>query len=412
MASEAKLQVDSVAKAHGVPTTMLPEDWTSTMYAFRLKFGKHIPEEKLPAQSYYEAFAERLAIGALKAEPLSMVVSAFEEEAQERNKPDPIRQYGISLDAKLTITTKKRIVSSEPVDEKTLREKYSIMTNMFLLAQMKQPGRAIYRDFDKCTFMDFLEKLLDKKNFNLHKEVNGSLPLVPKWSDCMSYEFEIRKEAFRMCREEGSSIKAALWATIENTEHRMIHWLQLISIANSRSSGSGGDYAALERKVLDLQREVRGRSRSPRNRNQNKKQKALPPPPQPLAIGDAQRQKRTDRAGRKGQNTRQNKAPQKGGKGSQQGGSSSSKDFNALMKAGPEVKDKFYANDGSICYQFNRKNCATNEKIARGISVTSVLAAERTPLTTIAYASTVSSTDRQHLFLTRSRIPRRNLLFP
>ena len=77
------------------------------MTAFRVKFGKRFPEEKVPAQSYYEAFADKLAIGALKAELLSMVVSAFEEELQERNKPDPIRQYGLSLDAKLTITTRR-----------------------------------------------------------------------------------------------------------------------------------------------------------------------------------------------------------------------------------------------------------------------------------------------------------------
>ena len=100
----AKQQVDAVVKAHGVPSPLLLEDWTSMMLAFRTKFGKPIPDEKLPAQSYYEAFADKLAINALKAEPLSMVVSAFEEEQQERYKPDPIRQNGLSLDAKLTIT--------------------------------------------------------------------------------------------------------------------------------------------------------------------------------------------------------------------------------------------------------------------------------------------------------------------
>ena len=89
---------------------------------------------------------------------------------------------------------------------------------------MKQPGRSIYSDFDRLTFIDFLEKLLDKQNFNLHKEVNGTLLLVPKWTDCLSCEFEIRKEAFRLCREEGFGIKAALWNTIANNEHRMIHW--------------------------------------------------------------------------------------------------------------------------------------------------------------------------------------------
>ena len=51
IASEAKQQVDAVDKAHGVPTTLLPEDWTSMMLAFQTKFGKHMQDEKLPAQS-------------------------------------------------------------------------------------------------------------------------------------------------------------------------------------------------------------------------------------------------------------------------------------------------------------------------------------------------------------------------
>ena len=203
LASEAKQQGDAVAEVHGVPTTILPEDWTSMMLAFRNKFGKHIPDEKLPAQSYYEAFADKLAIGALKAEPLAVVVSAFDEELQEKNKPENVRQNGLSLDSKLTITTKKRIVSSEPVNEKELRDKYAIMTNMWLLGQMKQPGRNIYRDFDRSTFLDFLEKLLDKQNFNLHKEVNGTLLLVPKWTDCLSYELKSARRLFDCAEKKG-----------------------------------------------------------------------------------------------------------------------------------------------------------------------------------------------------------------
>ena len=59
------------------------------------------------------------------------------------------------------------------------------------------------------------------------KEVNGTLLLVTKWTDCMSYEFELREDANCLCRKEGSGIKAALWTTIENTEHRMIHCFSL-----------------------------------------------------------------------------------------------------------------------------------------------------------------------------------------
>ena len=157
---------------------MLPVDWTPLMTSFRAKYGKHISEEKLPSHSYDESFSEKIAIGALKAEPLGKIVSLLEEELQEKNKPETSKRYNVSLDSKLTIATKKELVSSEPVDEKTLREKYYVMTNMWLLAQMRQPGRSICKDLDRNTFMDFLETLLDRRNFNLHKEVNGSALLV------------------------------------------------------------------------------------------------------------------------------------------------------------------------------------------------------------------------------------------
>ena len=67
--SETKLQTDAVARAHGVPVTLLPCDWTSLVTEFKNKFGKHIPDDKLPAQSMFENFSERLADGTLKAEP-------------------------------------------------------------------------------------------------------------------------------------------------------------------------------------------------------------------------------------------------------------------------------------------------------------------------------------------------------
>ena len=51
--SETKLQTDAVARAHGVPGTLLPCDWTSLLTEYKNKHGKHIPDEKLPAQSMF-----------------------------------------------------------------------------------------------------------------------------------------------------------------------------------------------------------------------------------------------------------------------------------------------------------------------------------------------------------------------
>ena len=277
--SETKLQTDAVARAHGVPVTLLPCDWTSLVTEFKHKHGTHIPDDKLPAQSMFENFSERLADGTLKAEPLSHVVSLFEEEQQDAKRPDPTRQYNLQLDSKLTITTKRRHLSSEPTDEKGLRLKCSILTNLWLLAQMRQPGRTIYADFDRNTFIDFLETLLDKDNFYFYKEVDGRPMISPSWTYCLSYEFELRKEAIRLCKEQSFGIQSALWTTLRNMEHRMKHWLQLVAIPNAPSSSSSQELQSLKKRISDLEK---ARSRSPRRNNQ--KQLSLAGGSQMLAL--------------------------------------------------------------------------------------------------------------------------------
>ena len=159
-----------------------------------------------------------------------------------------------------------------------------------------------------------------------------------------------------MCREEGFGIKAVLWNTIANNEHRMIHWLQLISIANSQSGG--GDYAALERKLNDLQREVRGRSRSPRRQGGNRKPKALPAPSQRLALTDGANKEKSSFRKRNNRNSRK-------GRGKSSGKAAPSKGFQQLMMAGDEIRKKFHATDNSICFRFQRNICDKGSKCER-----------------------------------------------
>ena len=169
----------------------------------------------------------------MKAEPLSHVVSLFEEEQQDSKKPDHARQYNLQSDSKLTITTKRRHLSTDPVDETGLRLKYAILTNLWLLAQMRKPGMSIYKDLDRTTFADFLDTLLDKDNFNFYKEVDGRPMISPWWTYCLSYEFELRKEAIRLCKEESYGMQAAQWTALKNPEHRMKHWPQLVAVPNA-----------------------------------------------------------------------------------------------------------------------------------------------------------------------------------
>ena len=53
------------------------------MRQFKEKIGRHIHSSKLPAQSYYRSFQEKLSEGSLSAETLAQVISATEEEKPE-----------------------------------------------------------------------------------------------------------------------------------------------------------------------------------------------------------------------------------------------------------------------------------------------------------------------------------------
>ena len=233
---EVKTSSEALQKKHGQPIRMLPEDWTSVMVKFKSKYGKNLQEEELLAQAYFEEFQEKLAAGMLQAEPLDQVISQAEAEEQDPEKPDPPRQYGIHLNAALTIQMRRRYTSTLPANCEELRAKYEVLSNCWLLGQQRQPGRALYSDVDTTTIPRILKELLGKKNFALKKELDDKPLVAPPWANCLSYELELRREACKKCREQNMGFSAAWWQTYGDSEHRVLHWLQVVSLANSSPS--------------------------------------------------------------------------------------------------------------------------------------------------------------------------------
>ena len=223
------------------------------IFQFQQQYGMKIHDAKLPAQTYLESFEERLHNVVIEAETLAHVVSLEEERVQIASKPKLPTQMGMHLDSTLTMQTKKRYISRVPTDPESLRAKYRVMINFWLLAQLRQRGRQLSAE------------LLSTDNFLMKRQIEGETWAAPVWTHCMEYEFQLRRDAMKLCREQGYSIQAALWATYRNQEHRMKHWVMLLSIANSRSEGTS-DKAARETEQLKKQvaQLHKARSRSPR----------------------------------------------------------------------------------------------------------------------------------------------------
>ena len=142
-----------------------------------------------------------------------------------------------------------------------------------MLAGADAPARPFrYLDFKESTFTNLLEKLLGKKKVRVKKEFPGSGIIAQDWSQFLSCVFELRKEALRLCLEDGPRIQSALWAVHEDTEH----WVQWVTIAISgrspdqrhRMDQLQKDNAAMKR-LEDVARDVR-RSRSLRGKGNSR----------------------------------------------------------------------------------------------------------------------------------------------
>ena len=188
-------------------------------------------------------------------------------------------------------------VSTPPANMEELRTKYKVMTDLWLLVQMREPGRRLYADLDKDTFSDCVDELISEKNFLLERRINGVKMVIPQWEHCLNYTQELRNEAIRLTMEEGFPIKSALWAAYRNEHHRNEHWVMLIGITNAELiRGGSKKISQYEQRIQKLEQQLaQARSRSPKRNNS---QVALPGPAVPALPSAASAPKSSNKKGK------------------------------------------------------------------------------------------------------------------
>ena len=120
------------------------------MTRFGDQHGDNIHETRLPAQWSFEA------------ERLDQVLNVVEERAELAKTPNAAKHLGIHLDASLTMQTRRRFHSVLPATTEALRLKFSVVSNLWLFAKVRQPARQIFADFTETTFPKILDELLSQ----------------------------------------------------------------------------------------------------------------------------------------------------------------------------------------------------------------------------------------------------------
>ena len=64
--------------------------------------------------------------------------------------------------------------------------------------------------------------------------------MAPDWNACLEYEFQLRKQACKLTRED--------------PQHRMTHWISLSSITNNKDDSGATEVAALRKRLASVER--------------------------------------------------------------------------------------------------------------------------------------------------------------
>ena len=117
---------------------------------------------------------------------------------QINKNPQQPKQLDKTVDADLTIHTRKHYMSSMSSGIEELRKRYSEMTHLCLLEQMRQSSRAPFADLIQGTFRIFLDEHLSEEKMSIDQEIDGFTHFALLGSNCLNYEFQLSSTALNL----------------------------------------------------------------------------------------------------------------------------------------------------------------------------------------------------------------------
>ena len=80
----------------------------------------------------------------------------------------------------------------------------STLVSIWTQAQRSRP-----RGASETTFQKILDELLSEKNFLLDQDIAGTRMIVPKWEYSLEYEYQVRRQAIKLCVRKGLQLQDA-----------------------------------------------------------------------------------------------------------------------------------------------------------------------------------------------------------
>ena len=313
--SEKEIQAKAEARVHGgAANVLIPmTDQTSMRKAVEKDVGEgddfNLPEDEIPARAY---LTEKMA----EVEQNDPQAATLDQIAHLEHAAEVDITVGFDRTGGLR-TVKKRHRVEVPACPEEYRKRIRVEMNTWLMIAAKCTGRPWLANLKRGAFDNFVDHVLGKQV----NQIDSQGGRKPDWNLVLSYEYEMRRQAFKLVRLGKATLDVALRDVLKDTELRAHKFIEPLYRYGSKAPAVPLPW-------------VTGDRDQPADRPE-KRQKAR----RALHTGPQQGAPRPQ----------QGPPPQKGGKGKGKGKGDMIDITLPLVAKTPDGRD--------ICFLYNKKQC-------------------------------------------------------
>ena len=224
LSREAQMRVE--AKAHDIPRKLQANEKLA-MRRIAERTAGEIPNNEFPHGDYLAAKLEEVENDEVSASPLDEMASVNDTETQTLSS-------AIDASGRICVSRTKNKVKM-PANSEELRLRLRVEFHTWLLISTKHVNKPYLQGLDARAWERYADYLLGDKVNSMMVPVAGSdlmQQLHPPWSVVLHYEYELRKFAFKMIRDNlrNVTIMQALQLAMKDPELKEVHFTSPIAL--------------------------------------------------------------------------------------------------------------------------------------------------------------------------------------
>ena len=229
-----ELRAEARVSGHTRPVTH--SERTAMKKVVELTVGP-IPTEETPNAAYLAVKLEEVEQNEPQPTPLDEILCTDDST-------DFDLSFGVDS-AGAFKAIRKKVKVTMPTNSEQFRRRIRIEAHLWLFIAAKFTNRSWLQGLTRDTFDRYADFILGKKVATIEiassSKEDGAPPIRPPWGIIMSYEYQVRKKAFDLVREENLTLAHAFKAACACSEVKELHFTTPIALAPMKRPAASAD---------------------------------------------------------------------------------------------------------------------------------------------------------------------------